>query len=447
MFSIINVRELDLFEPQILVNGEYAKTLIDDIPVVTFNHFPILLRPDLTIFEEGTLYILSKLEAFRAPSAGTLASVAQDLVAYMNHLAIDSCDFLHMPKRKAARPTYLYRFWLQEQMAAGELVPKTASRRMNVVVGFYRWLIARGMKFEHSPWAEHTAFIRFENRVGFTFSRPVTATNLSIRIPPPSSSYRDYINDGGKLKPLTPNQQSTMLKALRNIGNIEMELIFLIALCTGARLQTICTLRLGIFNKSWESCDTEIKIAAGPNTLVDTKHGKSGVLYFPTWLFEKLKIYNQSPSAEVRRRKNTSYKNPADQYLFLTKGGRPYYMGRNDPERSKVKRMPVGNAITQFIKSALIPEICRLGEKFDLQFHDLRASYGMNLVDANQEKLVTGEISYHKLKIFIKDRMWHASSDTTERYLKFRADNKFLIEVQETYENFLINLRDGIVHE
>jgi integrase len=49
--------------------------------------------------------------------------------------------------------------------------------------------------------------------------------------------------DGGELSPLTVEEQATILKALQKSSR-EYQLMFYLAFFTGARLQTICTLRI-----------------------------------------------------------------------------------------------------------------------------------------------------------------------------------------------------------
>ncbi len=51
------------------------------------------------------------------------------------------------------------------------------------------------------------------------------------------------LSDGGELSPLTVEEQTIILKALRKSSR-EYQLMFYLALFTGARLQTICTLRI-----------------------------------------------------------------------------------------------------------------------------------------------------------------------------------------------------------
>lgn len=440
-YSIVNIRRLDLFKPILNEAGLYDRENHDDFPYSEYFHFPVLLRPDYSLWEDGSLYLLSKLNSIKQPHHSTLYSQAKDLIAFMNYLDELQIDYLDMPKRKAARPTYRFRFYLQDLIQSSVIKDKTASRRMNAVLNFYRWISdEKKFLFAYPPWIESTTLINVENYYGLQLKHLMKTTDLSVKVSPANKTYNECLDDGGRLRPLLKKEQSSLIKALEELENIEMTLMFLLALSTGARLQTICTLRLSHLEISYKESEKEVRVVAGPGTLIDTKLSKRAVLYIPLWMYEKLKIYSQSPRALERRRRNLTYGESLEQYVFLTKGGHPYYMGKNDPSRATVKRMPIGNAITQFIRIKLLPKLNEMEDWSSFHFHDLRATYGMNLVEINQEKLVKGEISYQKLKNFIKERMWHKSSDTTDAYLQFKSDQKFLLDVQNDYEHHLLSL-------
>ena len=70
-----------------------------------------------------------------------------------------------------------------------------------------------------------------------------------------------------------------------------------------------------------------------------------------------------------------------------------------------------GQAVRQFITEKVLPLIRqRFGmPNFNYKFHDLRASYGMNLTDAQLELVSKGEISLNEAREFVKIRMCHES--------------------------------------
>jgi len=80
--------------------------------------------------------------------------------------------------------------------------------------------------------------------------------------------------------------------------------------------------------------------------------------------------------------------------------------------------------------------------KREIGFHDLRATYGVNLVHLlmkQLDKTILGQddSEFFYILNFVKQRMGHASVVTTLRYLRFKTDQSLLIKIQEDYEAFL----------
>ena len=118
-------------------------------------------------------------------------------------------------------------------------------------------------------------------------------------------------------------------------------------------------------------------------------------------------------------------------------------MASNDPFASAYRHPPRGNAVTQFIRQQLQPEIDRGEEPFKCRFHDLRATFGMNIVRAClREKNLTQVPNenlpdYFDLIRYVATRMGHSNIRTTETYLKYGWDFSIALSIQEQYEAFL----------
>jgi hypothetical protein len=207
----IIVKQLNLFEPVLIEESlkpssrnkiSYSTKQNDDFLVSDFNHFPVVINADGTPWNHANLYLLNRLKEFRLPSYKTLASIANDLVAFKRFIDVDRIDYLHSPKRKINRPTLRYRFHLQDEINSGRQAIATAKRRMQSVIGFYRWLTTKqGVIFDYPLWNESEVFISFKNPYGFSGSKSVLTTDISIKCPVHSETYTDYIHDGGRLKP------------------------------------------------------------------------------------------------------------------------------------------------------------------------------------------------------------------------------------------------------
>lgn len=408
-----------------------------------YHHFPALLNSDGSPWAHGTLYLLSKLENSLVPSSKTLESIASDLSQFREYvLSNPSIDYLVSPKRKLQRPTYAYRAYLQELLQDGHISKNTASRRMSSVIGFYRWLGKQhDTNFEHQLWDDKEIYIQFHTTEGLSKIKQLKSTNLAIRVPENKESFNEYIMDGGRLKPLSKVEQENLIKALISTGTPEMTLGFLIALTTGSRIQTVFTLRLKHIHHQDTTGRREIPILVGMGTGVDTKFQKKMTIFLPTWLLEKLKTYSQSERA-VRRRSHSTHKFSCenDQYLFLTQSGAPYYIAHNDPAITTYRHPPRGNAVRQFIDAQLLPTLIKQGTYFSFSFHDLRATYGMNILEEKLRQIDAGQTKLFDVLMFIRERLGHSNTQTTELYLNYRQKQSIALNTQSNFEKYLQGL-------
>ena len=326
----IIVKQLKLFEPVLIKKPfklgskdrvSYSIKQNDDFLVPEFNHFPIILNVDGSLWKQANLYLLSKLKDFKLPSPKTLASIANDLVAFKRFVDNEHIDYLSSPKRKINRPTIRYRFHLQDEINSGKQAIATAKRKMQSIIGFYRWLMtAQQIVFDFPLWNESEVFVSFKNSYGFSGSKTVSTTDISIKCPAQPQTYSECLNDGGQLKPYNKAEQEAIIQALVIIGNTEMTLAFLIALTTGARIQTVFTLREKHITQNILSSVNEIPILIGRGTGIDSKNQKNYTIFFSAWLNEKINIYL---SSERRKRRLNNAKSITEKqdnaYLFITK--------------------------------------------------------------------------------------------------------------------------------
>lgn len=229
-----------------------------------------------------------------------------------------------------------------------------------------------------------------------------------------------------------------------------MTLAFHLALGTGGRLQTIFTLRHCHFDQPAQLKHNRVQILVGGRSLVSTKNNKPMVIEVPARLYERVRTYLRSERYLARlRRACHVYESETNQYAFLTRMGRPYYMSHTDPFWAHYLEPPRGNAITQFIRQQLKPALKLAGHSFCFQFHDLRATFGTNLLRAIDQ--LYGYSAHHdpnspdhyRMLMYVRERMGHSSIKTTEGYLNYRADRSMSEQVQDRYEEFL----DKIISE
>jgi integrase len=412
-----------------------------------FNLFPLVLDREGVPWSEATVYLLSKLEGVTDPVMTTYASIAEDLAAYRWFLDDAGLDWTHFPSQKLSRPTYRFNGHLKFAVGAGEIAAATAKRRMGSVIRFYRWLMEEGtLQPANPPWKESDRYIDIKDRQGFHKLKKVATTDLSIKVPQQDDPYEGTIEDGGKLRPLPMEEQEWLLNALINLGNTEMTLIHLFGLLTGARIQTILTFRVRhTLVEIEDGMKGEIRFPVGPGTGIDTKNDKQMVLHIPVWFYRMLQTYAHSERARKRRERAT-LGDSEDQYLFLSIRGAPLYQSKADSrhvdESNRLRHHKAGQGVRQFITERVIPLIRKMsGEKnFHYQFHDTRATAGMNWTDHQLKLVEIGNTTLKEAREFVKTRMGHESSATTDKYLRYRRNMKLVRHIEELHETHLREL-------
>ncbi|MCT7612692.1 site-specific integrase [Aliarcobacter butzleri] len=414
----------------------------EDFDIDNFLHFPILTNDDGSVWKHGSLYLLSKIKNYQKPSPKTLDSIAIDLKHFKEYCEKEDIDYLVAPRR-VLRPTYLYRSYLQQLLRDGEISPNTIKRRMSAVVGFYEYLInTEGIEFKFPLWESGITSIVYQDNQGFKQSKQVKTKDVSRVVATSNSDlFDDAIVDGGRLHPLPHEQQIALIKALKTIRNTEMTLGFLISLTTGARIQTVFTLRKKHFERVLKDGESEVKIKVGYGTDCDTKFNKLHTLIFPSWVYQKVRIYLNSPRYNKREEKASHIFDVQNtQYIFLTNRGAPFYAAYDDPYRHLYKEVPNGATVRQFIFTSLKKQLKKDGLGFNFSFHDLRATFGMNLLDKLMPLVDSKELKLSHALIHIKERMGHSSLSTTEKYLNFRERHKIKEQAQDNYETYLMEL-------
>lgn len=411
---------------------------------VAYNRMPLVLDKDGVPWAEVNLFILDKLMATMFPAMATFRGLADDLVAYKNFLDTNGVDFLDFPRKKFLRPTYRYQAYVTQAIGLGEMAPTTGQRRMASVIRFYRWLMdSKVFAPENPPWVEGDVFITYSDHKGFTQSKTVQTTDVAIRIPIQEDAYTNTILDGGALRPLLPEEQFALLDTLNSFGNTEMRLIHLVSLFSGSRIQTVLTLRVKHVRRSLPDTVLEVAIAVGPGTGVDTKNGKKMSIFIPRWLYELLRVYSCGERAQKRYAKAGGVHD--GQYLFISNRGAPFYTAKEDRLKfnadAQARYEKEGQPIRQFIADHMLPTLrTRLGPEFKYRFHDLRATFGMNLTEQQMALVEQGKATLHQVRDFVRVRMGHESSATTDLYLNYKQRLQHVRHVVSEHEGHLHQL-------
>lgn len=421
----------------------------------TFRSFPLVVDGSGAPWGPACLWLVEKAQS-KPLSISSLRPIAQDLAAYkafLDELALEWDDFSAV--EKYARPTYLYRNHLHDLLNAGELKRSTAARRMSSVISFYRFLMrTKRMNFEpaNDPWVESELGIEYRDDKGFKQVALVTTTDISIKASPREDAWDESIQDGGKLRPLPVEEQKALVRALKELGNVEYALMHYTALLTGARAMTVLTLRVrDVLHAPDQITQWPHKVRCGPGTGIDTKGDVSGVyLSMPLELYAQLHAYAVSARAQGRRAKTARGEDPSN-YLFLTTRGQPFYESKEDRNALNDSAQPLqrsilgGRPLRKFIEKRIIPLVRQSHPKFKYRFHDLRATFGMNWVDFQMQQ--AGTEDFGKRYLWARDQlrklMWHKSPMTTDKYLEYREHMHHLQLAQEGWSKHLVELIMG----
>lgn len=421
-----------------------------------YNLFPIVLDSHGVPWDVATFYILSRCQAQLQPDMTTFQGIADDLASFLRFLEDSGVDYCSFPRFKLQRPTYRFHGYLKSRIHQRQMGAATARRAMGSVIGFYRFLVSEGLLVPENPlWESRDQYMTFKDGRGLGISKRVTVTDVSIRATKQDDPYDGCINDGERLRPLSQNEQRWLFEALADLRNPEMLLIHLVMVTSGARIQTALTLRGSHVSRELPESAREYRFNVGPGTSVDTKNDKQMTLHLPRWVYEMLRQYWHSARAAGRRDKARGG-DIEDQYLYLTQQGAPYYQQKAesvqfDPAYRQRYRER-GQAFRMFIRDRVVPWVRkRYDRDFHYKPHDLRATYGMNLTDLQLLAVERKEKTLSQARDFVRVRMGHASSATTDLYLNFRANQQMVNAAVDGHENYFRSLIEralrGALHD
>lgn len=443
-----------------------SSTQLSPIEDGIIRKFPVIIRGDGQPWDLGNLYLIHKfteLAKVEPPSILTITHIAKQLMMYLRWIEHSrtksggpAIHELYFPEEEHERVTFRYYRYLSRLIKQSDrpISVGTAKARMAAVVGFYRGItngnLVREGAIAHAPYEAKEIGIPLVNSVGLQFIKQVETTNFTFMIPRRTSV--GVIEDGGKLRPLSDDEQDIMLKALAQTGNRAFELMVWVALFTGARIQTVCTLRIKHIKqlRKAQPINSELILPIGPSTDCDTKLDVTYRLHFPLLLVDALHEYIESEE-HAERRAASFYGNDDENYAFLTENGSAYYTSKREikdrQEGDFSKRISAkdrvrftiseGNALRNYL-DRLIKDIRREHPDFNgFRFHDLRATYGMNYVrDRNRAGV----------PVDIKDlaaRMGHKNAMTTQGYLNYDRENEIIDAAQAYHHDRLNRLLGG----
>lgn len=407
----------------------------------SLDRFHLITQPDGALWPDGCLYLFS-CATIKDLDQSTVANISADLADFMNKMLSAGKDYEDFGTVKLMRPTYLYKSKLKTEIAENKIKIKVANRKISSVVGFYKWKTTdRGFKPNSEMWKTKLIQRAFTDRYGETQSKEVYSTDLTFKSSRSISTGR-FIRDGGNLYPLSRPDQQTLIHLLVRLDNPEMLLAHITSLISGLRLQSVLTLRhcdvksgIGGDNDSGKYALHYINI--GENHLTESKNRKPQAVAIPAWMHHKLNIYINSHRHQ-QRAKNCPIKDKDTQYVFLTRTGKPYYIAKNDRHLFGYSA-EAGSALRQF-KKKIITLANEVGTPLNYRFHDLRATFGMNLLEDLTQKVDGGYMNQLELLDILRTRLCHEETETTMGYLRYRETNPLIAQAQSEFEEHLEGL-------
>lgn len=418
----------------------------------TIYNMPFLLHSSGLPWDEANAYLCSLVENKHKMERPTedvrrKASVLLDFKLFCESENLDWYDF--SARRISKRPTYRYFFYLNKEKG---LSPRVINQYTGYVYDF--------LEYVSGHWAEYkidlqrvdkvdTIKIFFQHERGAT-SKDARKRSQTKTIPRKGSDPMGYVRDDGELlRPLTLEQWQDVLSIISREDWAPIErLLVLFSVMTGARKQSILTIRLKhikMLATSKPGRDGTYKLHIGPGTLIDTKKSKSQVLHLPSQLVDELIVYGNCKNAMIRKEKfKEKYKidypyllelDDDDIYLFLSDQGNCYYMGKDDPRYPIVKSKPIGQVVNNLKRK--IQRNAPLNFPSNFYFHWLRATFAYLLWLALQKYVESDELKSETVISIIQNRLHHDKRETTENYLKLFNNIDLQIEAQRIFESFL----------
>jgi hypothetical protein len=418
-------------------------------------NFPFLLNHDGKPWHEANAYLFDMaINATKLAEATDLirdkASKLLDYKLFCEDKEIEFDDF--SGRRPSHRPTYKYYAYLSSEVDIG---PETLNMKTSAVYCFLKYLSEQsGSKIDIDRVDTVKELVIYFNTPSGKGSKKVTKRGQTKPVNhEPTPVEIGYVRDQGEdLRPLTLAQRDEFLTVVsKDEFSVDERLFSLFALYTGARKQTIFTLRmkhLEFFKPNLLLPDNTYELKASSKNGADTKYDKPQKLYVEKELADDLIVYSKSNTAKTRRtefKKKYAAEFPDlqemhddDVYLFLSTENNCHYMAKDDPRFARVKSRPKGQRTRLFINKLSTLYSKNFPKSFT--FHWLRATfafvYYLHLVKEYENK--KGKIISHSEIIRkVQKRMHHGHSSITENYLKLFENINDKKRAQEMYESHI----------
>lgn len=413
-------------------------SLGDQIP--SFHHrkevltpiMPTIIQSNGEVWEISSLYFIKYLVINGGRDYKTLLSIAYDLLDFYRfiedcQLEDEGFDWLYLPLEEEDRVINRYVAHLDRLYHQNLIKSSTRSKKINSIVNFYKFsfkhkLFDKGVIKNGLPFQVIARNIRTVDALGFTQIREVETTNLARR----SAKRKDTVDgivDGRVLHPIEPNYQNIITQILDDHPSRAFQLYFRFALETGARSQTISTIRVHHIKeilKEKTVLGDKLRLDVGNGSSIDSKFSTEISTYIPKQLCLDLIEFTESITWK-KSAKKSNYGLTDNNYIFLTRNGTPYYTSKQEiyelenSENGLDQNIAVGGTLKSQLKM-LIEMIKVKHPDFPIfSLHDLRATFALNSL----KNCIDFGWNNTQSLLHIKKLLGHKSTQVTERYLNY----------------------------
>lgn len=413
-------------------------------------NYPFLFKSDGTPWLEANSYIyhliINKHQQNRpTDDARRQASILLEYQVFCGKNDINWKDF--SGKRPAHRP---YGRYFNHLKNLPGLTSAAINARTKVVYDFYSHASKYWIDLDIDLVDSTTPYKRYVNTANGKILIAGVKRSMTVRTASASSVPEGFVRDDGEdLTPLNNCQLSNLRTAITSKEfSVQDRLIIELGVETGARKQTILTIRLkhlAGFTEDKLKRNGKYKLPIGPGSGIDTKGGRNHAIYISKDLAKKLLLWASCATAKKRQRqflKNFSTKHPdlplpakEDIYLFLSDQANCYYMAQDDLRYPILKTVPRGQ-VTGTFKKRLAGLMANALPK-DFTFHWLRATFAYQTWQRLQIGIEKKHLKYGEDISIIQSLLGHSERETTENYLKLFKMILDTFESQNSYEEWL----------
>ncbi|MDY7586788.1 site-specific integrase [Vibrio tarriae] len=295
----------------------------------------------------------------------------------------------------------------------------TARTYMGAVIGFYKWMqkygylkndddhivthFSKGISL-HCEYDQHDMLAHTKSNA----RREYEISNIMKMFPRSESTPAHK-----KLKPMLPEHLSLFNEYIDRLPK-PFSLMFRLAVKTGTRIEELTHFPA---HNIGEIDVSELDVV--PIRLTETKGNKPRTIEIPLYLYEELEQYKYNNQRALNKLKREQLTEPEIvNYLFISNKGKPYSENTLEKHFYKLREM-----------------IQEVDPAWYYRVHDCRSTFATQWL-LTESKL--REVSYEFLIDELSELMGHASTKTTEKYIKFMNSYKSQINVAK-YKNNKLN--------